>query len=644
MYSNGKKTIGVFVTQVHQEFQETLSKGICKQAKERDYNVAFFSNFLGYGEFLYEAGEKDMADLPSYEDLDGIIIVPDTMYVHGFEKRIRENIKKYAKCPVVSVRQKIDEYYNVLLEDYKALDDIIRHFIVDHQYKRINFLTGPKDNPVSLERLESYRRIMQEHGLTYEEEQIYYGDFWKFSGYDAVNYWLEDSKKWPEAIICANDYMAITVCNALADKGLTVPYDIAVSGCDNIELAEDFTPTITTVGMPIYEMGVEAVDKIYRFNQGITQDPISYLKSVTYFRESCGCEYMKNNRSVELRRNRIIEEIEAKDKAITNNAYMSIDLTGVTKQDVLYNKLSSYTYLNEGFSAFYMCLYKNWDVYQGFHEVEEEDTDKIVMEVGIKDGEWLQKVEFEKRDLLPPAYMDQTPQFFYFNMLHHQEKCFGYTAISFYHNYTYKSSYQGWVINVSNALENVRIHGEMNRLLYTLEDMYVKDELTGLYNRRGLQIFGQKYLDQCKEKKCKFMIFSADMDNLKYINDNFGHASGDIAIKEVADALLFAADDDEICIRMGGDEFAVIGLEYDEDKINYFINNIENHIHRFNQEQNYGFTVKVSYGYSLLMPNEYTQFEDCLGIADTKMYQQKYEKAAIRLKQQDEANNNNERH
>ena len=79
--------------------------------------------------------------------------------------------------------------------------------------------------------------------------------------------------------------------------------------------------------------------------------------------------------------------------------------------------------------------------------------------------------------------MDEDPQFFFFNILHHQEKCYGYSAIGFDRFEAYKPSYQGWLINVCNALENIKIHSVLNRLVYKLEDMSIKDELTGLYNR-----------------------------------------------------------------------------------------------------------------------------------------------------------------
>ncbi|MDF2905681.1 MAG: hypothetical protein K0R34_1002 [Herbinix sp.] len=636
MFDNGRKTIGVFITQVHQEFQEILSKGICKRAEELGYNVAFFANFLGYGEFQYEIGERSIALLPRYQDLDGIIILPDTMFVQGFDKCIRDHIAKYAKCPVVSVRQQIDNYYNVLVDDTSVLDEIIHHFIEDHGFKRINFLTGPKDNLVSHVRLDAFKRIMKEHYLEVEEEQTFFGDFWKYMGYDAVRHWFSNPDKRPEAIICANDYMAITVCNALAERGILVPEDVAVSGCDNIAITEDFSPTISTAGIPVFEMGIEAVDKIFKHNNHIPQERDSILSTVTSFRESCGCMPTGRRDNLTYRRNRIIKDLEAKDKSIYNNAFMSIELTNVKTIDELDRKLASYTYMNDDFVSFYLCLYKDWELLGHKDNTETVVIDDMVMEVGIKNAQWLQRMEFSRPQLIPSQLIGEEPQVFFFNMLHYQEVCYGYTAISFPEGRVYKSSYQGWLINVCNALENIRIHNVLNQLVNRLEDMSIKDELTGLYNRRALEQLGRKYLEQCIRHGTKLMVFSADMDKLKYINDNFGHANGDIAIKTVADALLIAAEDDELCIRISGDEFVVIGMDYDQTKIQEFINRFEEKLEQMNQDNTREFKVYVSYGWSIVKPNESTSIEDCLIVSDSKMYQQKYQKETFRLKHRNE--------
>ena len=636
MFGNNRKTIGVFATQLNREFQENLSRGICKRAKELGYNVAFFANFLGYDEIQFEIGERSLADLPRYEKFDGIIMMPDTMYVQGYEQAILDNINKYSECPVVSIRKKKDEFYNVLINDEHVLDEVIRHFIVDHGYKDINFLTGPKENPVSFVRLEAYKRILKEYNIPFEEDRIYFGDFWKETGRDAVKLWLSNPEKRPKAIICANDFMAITVMNELAKRGISVPEDIAVSGCDNIMITEDFNPAITTAGVRFYDMGIEAVNKIHKHNEGVSQEKDTYMNTITKIRESCGCRIEDNQDDSPLSRNRIIKELEEKEKAIADNAFMSIELTNIKTIEDLNNKLASYAYMNEGLESFYMCLHKNWDHLSTDSTPEQTSLEQMVMEIGIRNGQWLDKTEFSKSLLLPHVHKEADPQIFFFHMLHYQEIIFGYTAISISNNMIYKPSYQGWLINVCNAMENIRIHNELNRLVYKLEDMYIKDELTDLYNRRALEILGQQYLKQCIEENSKLMVFTADMDKLKYINDNFGHASGDVAIKVIADALKYAAEDDEICMRIGGDEFVVIGMDYDQKKMDHFLEKFETQIGRFNNKEGSDYKVYVSYGWSIINPNKYISIEDCLVVADSKMYQQKYEKEALRLKHRGE--------
>lgn len=625
---NKYKTIGVFVSRASDEYQEKVCRAISHRAYELGYNTAIFSNFVGHGDPSYEQAESNIANIVKYEDLAGIIMFPDVMFVKDFIPKIINNIKNCkTDCPVICIRQPMEGFQNILVKDENILEEIIRHFIVHHKFTKLNFLTGPPENPASIHRLNTYKRVLTEYGIPIDEDRIRFGDFWKRAAYDVVEEWLAMPGKFPEAIICANDIMAVTVCDALAAHGIMVPRDVAVSGCDNIDTAIDYSPSITTVGMPLEEMGREAVDRIHLYNLGTPKKEDSYLKFVTHIRESCGCTVKMDLEETYRRRNYILKELDDREYSIYETSYMSIDLTGVTSLEELDGKLGSYSYINKGFRSFYMCLYKDWDKFKSEEEYGIPFNEReVIMEVGIKRGEWLPKVTFEARNLLPAEYMDAEPQSFYFNMLHHRGNCYGYTAINFENFQAYKSSYQGWLTNVCNALENIKIHNELNMLVFKLEDMSIKDELTGLYNRRALHTLGQRYLEQSIEGNSNIMIFSADMDNLKYINDVYGHAGGDIAIKVVADALLNAAEDDEICIRMGGDEFSVIGIDYDNEKIVRFVEKFTNGIQIFNQNSKYDFKVSVSYGWSITKADKYTTLEECLSVADKKMYLQKYEK------------------
>ena len=632
MLDNGRKTIGVFISQVNGEFQENVSKGISTRAKELDYNVAFFTNFGGYGQPQYDSGEIQIAEVPYYEDFDGIIMVPDTLAVEGLESRIREHIQKSCSCPVISIRRFVEGDYNVLIDDETVIEELIRHLITEHGHRRINFLAGPKDFPDSEKRLASYKKVLREYNIPVEEGRIYYGDFWKNAAGPAIDRWLSSSLERPQAIVCANDYMAIAACNALASKGISVPEEMAVTGCDDIVDAAEYCPAITTSRMPAFDMGYEAVEKIHKHIQGIEQPINTYIKTTPIFRESCGCKYNQQEMNKE-RKRYYINMTDALQRAVARNAYMSGDLTGLTKLDEINARLMYYIYENVGFIDFYMCLHPNWQNYRDeSNDVTEEDSEYMIMEIGNKNREGYYKIRFPKRELIPKQFMDDEPMIFFFSMLHHQGTKFGYTAIRFKEIKVYNQTYQAWLINVSNALENVRVHSELNRLVYKLEDMYIRDDLTGLYNRRGLETLGKKYLQQAVDERIKLMVFTADMDKLKGINDNYGHLSGDIAIKVVAEALQNAADDDEICMRCGGDEFTVIGLEYDEKKMNQFVKKFVEELDKFNQSGNYDFNVYVSYGWSLITPDENTTVEDCMIVADSRMYQQKYEKEALRLR------------
>ncbi len=624
MLGSKRKTIGVFISQINQDFQDYLSKGIITKAKELNYNVAFFTNFGGYGQVAYDLGEAQITKLPIYEELDGIIIAPDTMTLQNLETGYKENISRRSSCPVVSVRREIKEYYNVLIDNYSIMDELICHMIEEHGFTRINFLAGPKGIPDSERRLSAYKKILLEHNIPIEEDRIYYGDFWKIVGATAVEHWLTSDLERPQAIICANDYMAMAVCNALAERKILVPEEIAVTGCDDIEDAAAQIPSLTTIRIPVSEMGMEAVLKIHRHNQGIQEPKNTYMKTKTIYRDSCGCRWNGYQQGKIRRQNHIAIREDLQD-AIIRNSYMSVELTGLTRLEDINHKIWTYIYENVNFTHFCLCLREDWANYHVDSQAEDKNS-PMVMEIGIKNRITFSKLPIPEKKLIPDEFAEDKPMAYYFAMLHHQEHFFGYVAISFDTIRTYMLTFQAWLINVSNALENVRVHDELNRLVTRLEEISIRDDLTGLYNRRALNTIGNKYLKQCVEAKSGLMVFTADMDKLKFINDRFGHAYGDVALKVVAESMLQAAKHNEICIRLGGDEFMAIGMDYDEERRNGFIERFLESLNRFNFIKDYDFSVYVSYGCYLIHPDEDTSMENCMGIADHQMYRQKKEK------------------
>jgi LacI family transcriptional regulator len=121
---------------------------------------------------------------------------------------------------------------------------------------RIAFIAGPSGNTEAAQRLAGYRDALAANGLA--AEQVVQGDFGEESGRAAVRRLLAGSR--PDAIFAANDMMAIGCLQALRDADVRVPEDIALAGFDDIPIARFVDPPLTTVGVPIAELGRQAVE------------------------------------------------------------------------------------------------------------------------------------------------------------------------------------------------------------------------------------------------------------------------------------------------------------------------------------------------------------------------------------------------
>lgn len=628
MISNGRKTIGVFISEVYEEFRSKVSEGIIRQAEYYGYNVILFTSFGGYNKVdSYDEGELNIINLPSFEKLDGIIVVPETFSINKYKEKLLDKIEKEANCPVVSIRKELDEYYNVLVDDNRILENIIRHFIVDHKFREISLISGPKGQADMEKRVESYRRILREYGIPIDEDRIYHCDLRLTSEDDLTEEFLSINEKLPEAVVCAADYIASKFSRVLIKNGIRIPEDVAISGCDNMQLVEESYLGITTEDVPFAQMGVEAVKKIYKGINGINQERNTYIKTTTIYRDSCGCDF-ETDEEGSLYRLSQYDRLLDLERQMSSNIKLSTELTGLESINELVDKTEEYVREKEGMKDFYMCLRNNWQKYS--ENPLDKGNEKMIMKLGIKNKEKLKSVEFLKDNLLPRTAIDKKPQVVFISMLHYQKNYFGYVGIKFEDNKTYKKEFESWLTYIANAIENIRIREELTSVLYQLEDLYIRDPLTNLYNRRALSVLAEKYLEQSTATGKQIMVLTADLDGLKEINDKYGHGAGDIAINGVADALKIASDDDELCIRSGGDEFIVIGLEYNQKKLGRFIEQFSNELDRNNRESGNEFDIETSYGYHMVFPDEKTELADVINISDKRMYEQKYKKRLLK--------------
>ena len=213
----------------------------------------------------------------------------ETIQSDDIRRQIVESATLYDK-PVVSIEYTTDGCYNIDFQYEDAMEHIVEHLIEEHQYRRINFIAGMPGNELSEERLRAYKKVLERHGIPVEEERIGYGEFWSGPTKKVIDKFLDSELPFPEAIVCANDAMAIAAFKYLTQAGYKIPQEVAVTGFDGIREALEHMPKITTAKHDYRATAVMAFQILQKAFQGELVPEQSWVGSVFIPGCSCGCE------------------------------------------------------------------------------------------------------------------------------------------------------------------------------------------------------------------------------------------------------------------------------------------------------------------------------------------------------------------
>lgn len=639
------RKIAVVVDDEIRPFTLTRIAGIARKFSEAKNNVnmyIFRSSGSSSMDEKYNLGEYNVYHLPDFNDYDGIIIDLNNVKKNDrmsagvqASEYVIEQIRRSGK-PAISIANNIEDFYYVGIDNYAAMKTMVAHLHEVHGCRKLWGVMGPKGNYESEERARAIQEYMDEHGLPYEDKDFYYESYEYKCGMNGFEELAGSHGFLPDAILCANDNIAIGVCEKAREMGYHIPGDFCVTGFDNFDKAWLYTPRISTVDQMTEATGYQSAEIMLKILNGEEVSRINYIETESVFWDSCGCrsehekdadEYIQEEIRADVANTEYNEQMKVLNYGLVQCESVADICREMAEHISIIKDISLYLIVDESFSAeeepeeapdYVLSQRKRFCI----HGYPENMNMIFAYEQGmVKD---VTEVKVEK---LFPAFESETDGTNYtFIPLHFSEYTVGYYVVK---NglHLIGNRYLVNVINaMSRAIESLYHKNLLKFANEMLSKLYIRDSMTGLYNRLGYQKKGLKLYNQKRVCNENMTIMFIDMDCLKFINDNYGHEYGDFAIKTIATAIVRNCAEDSVVIRWGGDEFLVLMPELSGEELDALKQNVREEIAENARKIEMPCPLTVSIGNVTTDMSAQTTIDEYIQRADAEMYTEKIKK------------------
>lgn len=629
MFENGRKTIGMFVCKATEYFQRTVCKAMAEQAEQWDYNLIIFSTFGEYDNNReYITGECNLLEIPCYERLDAVVLLLDTFDIPEMGEQLLHRLKECITCPVISIRKKQEGCINILSHDKEEVSRMVDHMVDCHQAKKIYYLSGPAHMYDIVSREEGFRETVVRRGLEFDETYIFSGNLWYDVGEQAVDYFLSLPGDLPDAILCANDYMAISICEELNRRNIDVPGDIRIAGFDDVEEARQIYPQITTVQVRPGDYAVRAMEVIRQHDRGEKLEEVYWIGSQSQYRDSCGCGQPGKKLVTMFRQ--LLENNRRLIHLGKQNTFMVFRMESITKYEELPDLIGKFIEGNEGVQNFFICLnegnrYENqMDEGKPFTRdmslaVHAHFNEAHVIEVDMP------KELFDRRQLLPLSCQKDAPQIYYVNPMHYKEHCFGYALIAFEHNEFRECGdfYQSFIVNLSSVLQTIWLQKHIQQLNEEKFHLLRFERETDIYNQYGFMEEMSEWVKNSYEEKHPLAVLCVKVINLQDIMERYGWTEKDFVVAGVAAAIrnTISGHDESMIGRIGENEFYVVLKNKTKEELKEIERQIITVVNQMNLEWDKDYLIEISSGGQVQKMKQLLGVEECLRRVQVKVNQ-----------------------
>lgn len=581
---------------------DSLIQGILKRIQDTDVHLDVFNAYDVVGRTVYGQMELGIFQLPDPQEYEGMLIAINSAGNPPYIDQLVSTFLAHG-CKILCIDQQFMDQPCIGIDNYHMFYQMVEHMITVHGCRTMNYLGGPESHEENKLRYAAFCDCLAHHQIPLDPARVLHMRFLHSDGENAYSQWKQQNLHLPDAILCANDYMALGYCVAAQRDGYQAPGDFRISGFDNLEDGKFYSPTLTSINRNWKQLGYDSMSRLLDIIDDKTNASVYYAEGICIYNESCGCCSPHDNIRQSLHCMYQEKKTLESHDIIHHSVQQMLCGTGIGPQ------LSGT--LNE------CCDLLKLPALAIYLRSEENTSTGLEAAAAADHLIYTNEGQESVTSLLPDSWTTRADcQICLFSPLHFRDEDMGYFVIPYNDELLFYQKHRKFSDNLSLALSLIRQQERLHQMNLQLQQLYIQDQLTGLYNRFGYEDRAKAYFQQ---QKGRVYVIFLDVDKLKVINDQYGHTMGDLAIKGVAEAMKAILSQAPIKVRMGGDEFLAIGPYTDEESLLSLEQQIRQWLAQYSANHRISFTLTASMGH-VWSENMENSLEHLVQEADHKMY------------------------
>lgn len=592
-----------------------------------DYALYTLTNYGLYMEEStpYDEGEAKIYDLLEKGGFDGCILEGNLIGNEEFLDKFAVRLKEL-QIPTVTLNYKYPDFPCVVLDAYEATCQLVEHMIVEHHCSRINLVNNGAWDEISAQSEQAYQDTLKKYGISYDERRFVQLSVSVKNGQRLYDIFKENHVDDAQAVICAHDIHAIGYFTRLQKEGIRVPDEVCIGSLNHSTNSIVFRPDIAGVDRQdrlMVEKTCELLDGLLRGEQVEMEHRVQGKICLGH---SCGCVSLLMDGDMKKYQNIIISKVENGNQIGQMMRYND-SLEKVESLDDFSENI--YNFLcGIRCKEFLFCINEE-DVSYIVSASEEEQRAYSFSETMVALTGYTERTGKLKNHAFPlNKLMPLEPQpgdLFLFFPVHNKTRVYGYMLFVNetlpVTNYNYRICHE----SLNSSIENLHRLMVQKQMVDQLNELHMRDAMTGLYNQFALQKFHGEYMT-----KAGYTMAVIDMDGLKTVNDVYGHLAGDRAICLVADTITREVQLDDLVIRYGGDEFFILSKNTDEAYWESFGVRVNEKLAQISRDKELPYPIGASIGYFVSWDTGADSLEYAIAQADQRMYRDKKQRKAAR--------------